>query len=343
MLLSDFDYHLPEELIAQHPLEVRSSSRLMFLQRQSSSWSHHQFSDLASLLCRGDLVVRNVTKVLPARLLGKKDTGGQVELLLLRQIDNTRNIWNCLSRSSKPLSQGVRLKFPFGILGEVLDVDDRGQRQVRFDCEKPFIELLQLAGQIPLPPYIRRAAEAGDVERYQTVFASNPGAVAAPTAGLHFTQETFATLRNHQVEVCDITLHVGAGTFLPVREENILQHQMHSEVYEIPEASAKKINDAKREGRRIVALGTTVVRTLEHAVNDRGGVVAGKGETQLFLMPGDSFRIVDVLLTNFHLPKSTLLILVSAFAGKEFILKAYEEAIRRKYRFFSYGDCMLID
>ena len=343
MQLNDFDYELPPELIAQRPLDRRSSSRLLSLSKARQTISHHQFPELPALLREGDLLVRNETKVLPARLLGIKQSGGQVEVLLLRQNDTEKNIWRCMTRSSKALKAGTLLDFPAEITGEVVEAVDDGQRMIRFSSPGPFLEALEQVGHVPLPPYIRRDDQPFDKDRYQTVYASNPGAVAAPTAGLHFTEETFADLAERNIEVCGVTLHVGPGTFLPVRSENLHAHRMHAEAYDIPSQAAERINSARAEGRRIVALGTTVTRTLEHAVDANGLLQAGQGETDLFIKPGHQFRMVDALVTNFHLPKSTLLVLVSAFAGREFILRAYREAVEQGYRFFSYGDCMLIE
>jgi S-adenosylmethionine:tRNA ribosyltransferase-isomerase len=343
MLLTDYDFDLPQALIAQQPLGDRSASRLLLLNRVDRTVAHHHFVSLPGLLREGDLLVRNETRVLPARLIGKKQSGGQVEVLLARQLDASQNVWRCMTRSSKPVRVGTLLEFPEGLGGEVIDSEDDGQRMVRFSCPGDFLEALERVGHMPLPPYIRREDHDLDKDRYQTVFANNPGAVAAPTAGLHFTEETFAALAERNIEVCGVTLHVGPGTFLPVRTENLLEHRMHSEVYEITEAAAARINAARAEGRRIVAIGTTVTRTLEHAVNDQGLVQAGQSETDLFIMPGFRFRVVDALITNFHLPKSTLLVLASAFAGRDFVLEAYREAVDRGYRFFSYGDCMLIE
>jgi len=343
MQLSDFDFDLPPERIAQQPLANRSASRLLHLNRATGTVDHRQFLDVPWLLRDGDLLVRNETRVLPARLLGQRQTGGRVEVLLIRQIDPRQNVWRCLARSSNPLHVGSLIDFPEGIVGEVIKVDADGQRLIRFVCAGSFLEVLERAGHMPLPPYIRRDDQPVDKTRYQTVFASNPGAVAAPTAGLHFTEEVFADLATRNVDVCGLTLHVGPGTFLPVRSENLNEHRMHSEVYEIPLETAQKINAAREAGRRIIALGTTVTRTLEHAVDDRGRLQAGQGDTQLFIMPGHRFRVVDALITNFHLPKSTLLVLVSAFAGTDFVLRAYRTAVEEGYRFFSYGDCMLIE
>ena len=343
MLLSDFDFLLPQELIAQQPLGERSASRLLHLNRATGTVAHEHFAHLPKLLREGDLLVRNETRVLPARLLGRKASGGQLELLLVRQVDPVQNIWRCMTRSSKPVRLGSRLEFPEGLAGEVVQVEDDGQRLVRLTCPGEFYEVLEKVGHMPLPPYIRREDHAHDKDRYQTVFACNPGAVAAPTAGLHFSAETFAALAERNIEVCGLTLHVGPGTFLPVRTEQLSEHRMHSEVYEIPRLTAERINAARADGRRIVALGTTVTRTLEHAVDREGQLQAGHGDTDLFIMPGFRFRMVDALITNFHLPKSTLLVLVSAFAGRDFVLDAYREAVDRGYRFFSYGDCMLVE
>ncbi len=343
MQLKDFDFELPHELIAQQPLDRRTASRLLYLSRGSQTVRHHQFNELPAMLREGDLLVRNETRVLPARLLGRKLTGGLVEVLLLRQLDSERNIWRCMTRSSRPLKVGTLLDFPAKIGGEVVEVIDDGQRLVRFSSPGPFLEVLEQVGHMPLPPYIRRDDQPFDKNRYQTVFAKNPGAVAAPTAGLHFTEETFAELAERNIEVCGVTLHVGPGTFLPVRTDNLQEHHMHAEAYDIPLDAAERINAARAKGRRIVALGTTVTRTLEHAVDDGGLLQAGQGETDLFIRPGHQFRMVDALVTNFHLPKSTLLVLVSAFAGRDFVIRAYREAIEQGYRFFSYGDCMLIE
>lgn len=343
MQLNDFDFDLPHDLIAQKPLDSRSASRLLHLSRATQAVAHHQFTELPAMLREGDLLVRNETRVLPARLLGSKQSGGQVEVLLLRQVDAENNSWRCMTRSSRPLKSGQTVAFPGGIIGEVIEAVDDGQRLVRFSSPGPFLEALERVGQVPLPPYIRRDNQPFDKDRYQTVYAKHAGAVAAPTAGLHFTAQTFADLAERNIEVCGVTLHVGPGTFLPVRTENLQEHRMHAEAYEIPVPTAHRINLARREGRRIVALGTTVTRTLEHAADADGLLHAGQGETDLFIKPGHLFRMVDVLVTNFHLPKSTLLVLVSAFAGREFVLRAYQEAVARGYRFFSYGDCMLIE
>jgi S-adenosylmethionine:tRNA ribosyltransferase-isomerase len=343
MQLNDFDYVLPPGLIAQRPLDKRSASKLLHLSKARQTIGHHQFAELPAMLREGDLLVRNETRVFPARLLGSKRSGGRVEILLLRQHDAGKNIWRCMTRSSKALKTGTLLDFPAEIVGEVVAAVDDGQRLVRFSSPGPFLELLEQVGHVPLPPYIRRDDQPFDKERYQTVYASKPGAVAAPTAGLHFTEDTFAELSKRHIEVCGVTLHVGPGTFLPVRTEDLQAHQMHAEAFDIPVPAAERINSARADGRRIIALGTTVTRTLEHAVDADGFLQAGQGETDLFIKPGHQFRMVDALVTNFHLPRSTLLVLVSAFAGREFILRAYREAVARGYRFFSYGDCMLIE
>ena len=343
MRLSEYDFELPQHLIAQNPLGDRSASRLLSLDRSSKQIGHRCFTDLPELLRDGDLLVRNETRVIPARLLGKKESGGQVELLLVKQCDPVQNIWRCMTRSSKPVRIGARLDFSAGVYGEVVEVFEDGHRLVRFPASDNFLETLERVGHMPLPPYIRREDHEQDKDRYQTVFANKPGAIAAPTAGLHFTEDIFSALAKRNIDVCSITRHVGPGTFLPVRTEKLDEHRMHSEAYEVTEEAAQQINKARAEGRRIIALGTTVTRTLEHAVDDNGLLQAGQGETALFIRPGFQFRLIDALITNFHLPKSTLLVLVSAFAGKDFILKAYQEAVEQEYRFFSYGDCMLIE
>lgn len=342
MRLSDFDYDLPEELIAQQPLPERRASRLLVLDRQRSRLAHYPFAALPELLVPGDVLVRNETRVIPARLLGRKPTGGEVEALLVQPVEGEGQVWRCMTRSSKPVRSGTVLSFAGGLAAEVLAEEADGCRILRFLCEGDFLSVLEEHGRMPLPPYIRREADRADKQRYQTVFAREPGAVAAPTAGLHFDTEMFAALAERGVEVCGLTLHVGLGTFLPVRNEDLETHRMHGEWYEIPEGSARVINQAKAEGRRIIALGTTSTRALEDAARSEGRVRAGRGLAELFIRPGFRFQVVDALLTNFHLPKSTLLMLVSAFAGREAILAAYQEAVARRYRFFSYGDCMLI-
>lgn len=342
MLLSDFDFDLPPQLIAQEPLAERTASRLLVLHRQTGRIEHARFADLADWLVPGDLLVRNETRVIPARLLGRKESGGRIELLLVERIAGDEQHWRCLARSAKPARPGNRLFFAEGIEGEVVaDLGD-GWRIVRFHSPGELLTQLETAGEVPLPPYIQRAPAAADRERYQTVYAGEPGAVAAPTAGLHFTAATFAELATRGVEVCGLTLHVGPGTFLPVRGERLDEHRMHSERFIIPPAAAAAVNRARSDGRRVVAVGTTSTRALESAVDAAGQLHPGSAETDLFIRPGYRFRATDALVTNFHLPKSTLLVLVAAFAGRDLILEAYRQAVSEKYRFFSYGDCMLI-
>ncbi len=357
-LLSDYDFALPEAQIAQAPLGARDASRLLVVSRSSGAPAHRHFSDLPGLLREGDLLVVNDARVIPARLLGTKvGTGGRVELLVVRPSAPTTLTsqalgaaaealeWICLGQASKGLKPGARVSFSEGLEAEVLEALGGGEYRVRFHATAgtSLAEVLEKAGRLPLPPYITRAPEDSDAERYQTVYARASGAVAAPTAGLHFTDATFAALAARGIHRVEVTLDVGPGTFLPVREENLEKHHMHPERYFIPEATAQAVNRAKAEGRRVVAVGTTVVRTLESATDpERGALRAGPGETMLFIRPGFTFRQVDVLLTNFHLPRSTLLVLVSALLGRERALAAYREAVAAGYRFFSYGDAMLV-
>lgn len=342
MLLDDFDFSLPSELIAQEPCEARDGSRLMVVDRSQDLLSTAQFPEIRNYLRPGDVLVLNDTRVIPARLLGKKVTGGQVEVFLSRRLAGEDEIWACLTRSSKPLRVGAKVLFDHGLSAELVAEGDASSRLMRFECQGEFLQLLEKIGHVPLPPYIQRQDGRRDRERYQTVFARHAGAVAAPTAGLHFTQPLLEQLATAGVEIVPLTLHVGLGTFMPVRTNNLLDHRMHSEVYQISEPTAKVINRARREGRRIIALGTTSTRALEAAADEQGLVKSGTGETDIFITPGYRFRLVDGLITNFHLPKSTLLVLVAAFAGRDLILKAYQRAIEEKFRFFSYGDCMLI-
>ena len=342
MQLSDFDYSLPETLIAQSPLTVRSASRLMVLKRAEQAIEHAQFEDLPRYLKKGDLLVLNDTRVIPARLIGRRKTGGQVEFLLVKQIQGEDKLWQCLTKSSKALRLGQQIQLPGGVSAEIIGSNDTGERSVRFTCSGPFMDYLEQFGHMPLPPYIRRSDQREDHERYQTIFAAKRGAIAAPTAGLHFTPAILENLKKQGVEVCTVTLHVGPGTFLPVRHDDLNRHKMHAELFEIPESTATSINQARAEKRRIIAVGTTVTRTLEAASDHCGLVQAGSAQTDLFIKPGFSFKIVDALVTNFHLPKSTLLILTAAFAGRELVLRAYQEAVDQHYRFFSYGDCTLI-
>ncbi len=342
MRLEDFDYALPPEQIAQYPLPGRDDSRLMVLDRSNGSVDTGTFPDILRFFRAGDLLVVNDTRVIPARLLGTKESGGRIEVFLVRRLAETEEVWACLTKCSKPPRPGSRLCLAGGIEGTVLAGGEAPYRHIRFSCPGDFHSALEQAGRIPLPPYIRREDDAIDRVRYQTVFANHRGAVAAPTAGLHFTGAILDELRRMGVEIQPLTLHVGLGTFLPVRVDDVRDHRMHGESYHVPEATAAAINQAKAEGRRVFALGTTTTRTLEHAVDGQGRVAPGEGVSDLFIYPGFRFRIVDALVTNFHLPCSTLLMLVSAFAGRDFTLAAYRRAVRDEFRFFSYGDCMLI-
>ena len=342
MFLDDFDFALPESLIAQYPRPEREDARLLVLRRDTREIRSTAFRDLGAFFRPGDLLVLNDTRVIPARLLGEKESGGRIEVFLVRRLATDGEEWACLTKSSKPPRPGTRLRLGAAIEGTVLPGGEQPYRHIRFECSGDFTAALEREGQIPLPPYIRRAADASDRTRYQTVFARSDGAVAAPTAGLHFTERTLDELRGRGVEIHPLTLHVGLGTFLPVRVENVREHRMHHEPYVVPAETAAAVNRAKEEGRRVFALGTTTTRALEHAVDGQGRLRAGEGSSDLFIYPGFRFRLVDALITNFHLPKSTLLMLVSAFADREFVLEAYRQAVREEYRFFSYGDCMLI-
>ena len=342
MLLDDFDYDLPAELIAQEPPARRDAARLMLLDRTSGLIDERSITAFPELLNPGDLLVLNDTRVIPARLMGRKESGGRVEIFLVRRCPDEGECWLCLIRSSKPSRPGTRILLADGLTATVTGQDGDGTWTVSFEPAGGFSPWLERHGRMPLPPYIRREAEAGDRERYQTTFARQPGAVAAPTAGLHFTPELLDAVRTRGITVATLTLHVGLGTFLPVRVDNILDHRMHREFYRIPEETAQAVARCRREGGRIVAVGTTTTRALEHAAREDGIVRPGAGEADIFIYPGYRFRVVDALLTNFHLPKSTLLMLVSAFAGKETVRRAYDEAIRRGFRFFSYGDAMFI-
>ena len=344
MQLKVFDFHLPEELIAQVPIEPRDMSRMMVVEREKKELTHYRFRDLDKILEAGDVLVLNKTKVIPARLYGAKEkTGAQVEMLLLNRLE--KDVWEVILRPAKRLKPGQRVLFGDGILqGELISVKENGNRIIRFDYQGIFEEVLDKLGKMPLPPYIH--VELEDNDRYQTVYAKESGSAAAPTAGLHFTPESLDRLRTKGVEILEITLHVGLGTFRPVKTEDITEHEMHSEYYIIDKEIAGRINAAKIEGRRVIAVGTTVVRTLESAAqsNMDGGreLTLLEGWTDIFIYPGYEFKVIDGLITNFHFPKSTLIMLVSAFAGRELIMKAYETAVEEKYRFFSFGDCMLI-
>ena len=336
-----FDYELPQELIAQDPLEDRSSSRLLVMDRGTGEYEHSVFRDIKKYLRTGDCLVVNDTKVIPARLIGSKEgTGAGIEVLLLKRV--TADTWETLVKPGKKARPGARIVFGDGLLtGEVLEVADEGNRIIRFEYEGIFEEVLDRLGQMPLPPYITHPLK--DRNRYQTVYARYEGSAAAPTAGLHFTTELLDEIRAMGVEIAAVTLHVGLGTFRPVKVENVLEHHMHSEYYIVPEECAAKVNAAKAAGGRIICVGTTSCRTLETAADEDGSLKAGSGWTDIFIYPGYRFKIMDALITNFHLPKSTLLMLVSAFAGRDHVLAAYEEAVRERYRFFSFGDAMLIE
>ncbi len=340
MNTSDFYYELPEELIAQDPLPDRSASRLMVLDKESGGVTHRSFRDIISYLNPGDCLVLNNTRVLPARLLGeKKDTGAVVEILLLKR--QSIKSWETLVRPGKKLREGAEVSFGNGLLtGKIMKVLPDGNRIVEFAFEGVFEELLDTLGQMPLPPYITH--ELHDRERYQTVYAKKDGSAAAPTAGLHFTKELLSSIRDNGISIAEITLHVGLGTFRPVKAEKIEDHEMHTEYYEIGKEAAELINRAKEEGHRIIAVGTTSTRTLESAADENGKLTEKKGWTDIFIYPGYSFRVIDGLITNFHLPESTLIMLVSALAGRENVLAAYQKAVDERYRFFSFGDAMLI-
>lgn len=337
---SDFRFDLPEELIAQDPPEERSSSRLLVLDRGTGAVSHHVFRDITGFLRQGDCLVLNDTRVIPARLLGEKEgTGARAELLLLKR--HEKDVWEALVRPGKKCRPGARLSFGGGMLtAEILETVEGGNRLVRFAYEGIFEEVLDRLGEMPLPPYITHKLQ--DRSRYQTVYAKYDGSAAAPTAGLHFTESLLAEITAKGVEIACVTLHVGLGTFRPVKEENVLEHHMHSEAFWVSEEAADKVNRARAGGGRVICVGTTSCRTLESAADEDGTVRPGSGTTDIFIYPGYRFRVPDALITNFHLPESTLVMLVSAFAGRENVLEAYREAVREKYRFFSFGDAMFI-
>jgi S-adenosylmethionine:tRNA ribosyltransferase-isomerase len=363
VLVSDFHYHLPEELIAQQPLPDRAASRLLHLSAASGSLADRQFRDFPDLLRPGDLVVFNNTRVFPARLYGRRAglksqpislhnpaardfLTGQVEVLLTRRLQRDPNDWECLVRPGRKIGVGEHLFFGSDndeLHAEVIARGEFGERHIRFASADDFFARVEKIGHIPLPPYISRADSAADRDRYQTVYARERGSVAAPTAGLHFTPEILSRLRDRGIEIAEVTLHVGLGTFQPVRVEKVEEHTLHSEPYSISEEAAAKISQARRESRRIVAVGTTTVRTLEYAAHQASEVQAGSGEANLFIYPGYKFQVVQALLTNFHLPQSTLLMLVCALGGKENVLRAYHHAVAQRYRFYSYGDCMLVE
>ena len=340
MKTSDFYYDLPKELIAQDPLEDRSSSRLLVLHRKSGQVEHRVFTDIVEYLRPGDCLVRNNTKVIPARLYGtREDTGAMIELLLLKRREN--DVWETLVKPGKKARTGAVIVFGDGLLkGEIIDVLEDGNRLIQFQYEGIFEEILDELGQMPLPPYITHKLK--DKNRYQTVYAKYEGSAAAPTAGLHFTEELFRKLEAKGVLVTDVTLHVGLGTFRPVKVDDVNEHHMHTEFYQVSKEAAEKMNQAKAAGGRIVCVGTTSCRTIESAADESGILHPGQGDTDIFIYPGYSFKMMDVLITNFHLPESTLLMLVSALAGKDQVMAVYEEAVRERYRFFSFGDAMVI-
>ena len=339
MDVKDFFYDLPQELIAQTPIEKRDESRLMVLDREKKTIEHKTFKDIVDYLKPGDCLVRNNTKVLPARIYGKKETGANVEFLLLNRIDG--DIWECIVRPGNKLHPGTKVIFGDGLLqAEILDVLEGGTRKARFIYEGIFNEILDKIGLMPLPPYIHE--ELKEKDRYQTVYAKYEGSAAAPTAGLHFTPELLDKIEKRGIKVANVTLHVGIGTFRPVKVDKIEDHHMHSEHFYIKQEDVDKINEAKQNGNRIISVGTTSTRVLETIADENGLVKETEGDTQIFIYPGYKFKCIDGLITNFHLPESTLLMLVSALAGKDFIMNAYEEAVKEKYRFFSFGDAMFI-
>ncbi len=340
MKKTDFWFDLPEELIAQTPLEKRDCSKLMHLNKDSGAIEHLQFSDLPKYLHPGDCLVLNDSRVLPARLIGHRETGGQIEVLLLKDLGNDE--WECLTKPGKKARPGTVITFGNGeLIATVLSTGEGGTRRVKFQYEGIFLEVLEQLGRMPLPPYIH--AELQDQERYQTVYSKVVGSAAAPTAGLHFTEELLDQIRGMGVQVCFVTLHVGLGTFRPVKEDEIEEHEMHSEFCIMPQETADAINKAKSAGKRVIAVGTTSCRTIESFAKADGTMEETSGWTDIFIYPGYQFKCVDALITNFHLPESTLIMLVSALAGREHVLRAYNEAIQERYRFFSFGDAMLID
>lgn len=337
---SDFYFDLPQELIAQDPLEDRSASRLLVLHKETGAVEHHTFKEITSYLRPGDCLVLNNTKVIPARLMGvKEETGAAIEVLLLKRRDN--DVWETLVKPGKKARPGTKLVFGDGILrAEVLDVVEEGNRLIQFQYEGIFEEALDRLGEMPLPPYITHKLQ--DKTRYQTVYAKYDGSAAAPTAGLHFTKELLSQIEEMGVKIAYVTLHVGLGTFRPVKADNILEHHMHSEHYQVTQETADIINRTKENGGRVICVGTTSCRTVESAADENGRVQAGCGDTEIFIYPGYRFKVLDCLITNFHLPESTLVMLVSALAGREHVLAAYREAVEEKYRFFSFGDAMLV-
>lgn len=342
MHINDFDYILPEELIAQHPTDKRDESRLMVIDRSTGELSHKHFYDILDYLKPGDCLVMNNSKVLPARLFGVKEhTGAKVEFLLIKRIEG--DTWEAMVRPGKRLHPGDRVSFSDGaLMAEIIEHSEGGTRIVKFEYQGVFLELLEQIGKIPLPPYIERESDIEDKDRYQTVYCKEEGSVAAPTAGLHFTEELLKRAEEKGVKLAYVTLHVGIGTFRPVKCETIEEHKMHFEEYQIDEENASIINETKRSGGRIISVGTTSTRTMESAADEDGTIAPGSGSTGIFIYPGYRFKVVDCLITNFHLPKSTLLMLVSALYNRENIISAYNEAVVQEYRFFSYGDAMFI-
>lgn len=340
MKTKDFYYELPEKLIAQHPIKDRAESRLLVVNRENGEKEHRRFKDIVSFLNKGDVLVLNDTRVIPARLFGSREGKEEkVEILLLKRVEG--DTWEALVKPGKKARIGHKLIFGGGILsGEIVDIDSEGSRHIKFSYKGIFEEILDELGEMPLPPYILERLD--DRERYQTVYSRNPGSAAAPTAGLHFTQDLLKEIEEKGVKIAYLTLHVGLGTFRPVKAENILEHHMHSEYYELSEESARKINEAKANGGRVISVGTTSTRTLETIADDNGALKECSGWTDIFIYPGYRFKIVDGLITNFHLPESTLMMLVSAFSTRENIMSAYDEAVKNEYRFFSFGDSMLI-
>jgi S-adenosylmethionine:tRNA ribosyltransferase-isomerase len=342
MFVKDFYYDLPPELIARYPAPERDSSRLMLLNRNSHSVTEDRFKNLAGYLAPGDLLVMNDTRVMPARLFGIKESGGKVEIFLVRRDTGIEERWSCLLRASKKFREGQVILLEKNMVATVCSRLDTESWLIEFSGPEPFDVWIEREGHMPLPPYLQRADDILDRERYQTVFSKTLGAVAAPTAGLHFTQELLAELKKNGIETAHLTLHTGLGTFQPVRVERVEDHQIHTEQYSIPEATVDAIRSTKARGGRVVAVGTTTTRTLEYAADNDGNIIAGDGEADIFIYPGYIFKVVDALITNFHLPESTLLMLVSAFAGSDYVRDAYREAIRQGFKFYSYGDAMLI-
>ena len=340
MKVAEFNYELPKELIAQHPYDKRDEARLMVLDKEKQTIENKVFKDIIDYLNPGDCLVINNTKVIPARLYGKKDTGANIECLILKRIEG--DIWESIVRPGSKLKKGANITFGDGLLkGIILDVLENGNRKIKFEYDGIFNEILDKIGLMPLPPYITEATKE-DTKKYQTVYAKYDGSAAAPTAGLHFTEKLLDTIKRKGVEIANVTLHVGIGTFRPVKVENVEEHEMHSEHFYIKKEDAEKINNAKRNGKKIIAVGTTSCRVLESVSDENGYVKEIESDTSIFIYPGYKFKCIDSLITNFHLPESTLIMLVSSLAGKDFILRAYKQAVEEKYKFFSFGDAMLI-